>query len=96
MAEERRISCYWNAEDREAGFSDISDLIEAFSYNEVDADPPVFEVEHVAVIRTTFEASLPPASDADSDDEMTFSFPTREECEAAVQAEVLRRKTLTT
>lgn len=82
---EHAIRCYWNAEDREIGHNDISDILDG------GPDGKVFEIEHVAVVKVTYEARLPAADDADSDDDFVVCCDTREEALFLIQNEEDRR-----
>lgn len=81
-----KIICYWNANDREYGHHTTYDLME-------DGPGAVFEIEHVAVVKRTFEAWLPPAEDAGSDN-FEIVADTKEECQRLLDAEVSRRAAL--
>ncbi|TWA73971.1 hypothetical protein FBZ83_12638 [Azospirillum brasilense] len=80
------VTCYWDASDRETGHSSINEITENYAHGEVA------EVEHVAVVRTSFHATLPPAEDAGSDDAWEIETDTREQAEKAVSDELARRK----
>jgi hypothetical protein len=80
--------CYWDANNNEYGFGDPGEILENYDAGSV------VEIEHVAVVMTTFEARLPPADDADSDDDWEVVADTLEEAAAAVQVERERRKAL--
>lgn len=80
-----RIRCYWDAQDRELGYSDVSEILDKYPYGSV------IEVEHVAVIASTFEAILPAAHDAETDDFFEVSECTREAANDRISAEITRR-----
>lgn len=82
------VRCYWDAADREIGHLDICEILDAYDFG------TVAEIEHVAVISTTFEAQLPPADDSETDDLFEVCEHTREAAEAKVAAEISRRTTL--
>lgn len=94
LAEERekvaRVECYWDADDREIGHLDICEILENCGPGEVA------EIEHVAVVATTFEAFLPAADDAETDDQFEVCEDTREAAEAKVAQELARRAALST
>lgn len=77
------------ADDYEAGHGDICDILDYRGHG------VVCTVEHVAVVRTTYHATLPPADDADSDDDWEVEAATADEARAALEAEQARRKALT-
>lgn len=86
---EPKATCFWDANDNEYGFGDPGEILENYDAGSVA------KIEHVAVVRTSFEARLPPADDADSDDDWNVVADTMEEAKAAVEAERERRKALT-
>lgn len=86
MSKDPEICCYWYADDREVGYMSPSDILSYSDYGEVA------EIEHVAIVKTTFEARLPPADDADTDDDFGVIEDTREAAEAKIAAELARRQ----
>jgi hypothetical protein len=86
MSTEHKIDCYWDAADREFGRSGICEILDDYD------DGTVVAVESVAVVKVTFCARLEPAADAETDDYWTVEADTREAAEAAVDAEMSRRK----
>ena len=80
------VTCYWDADDRDIGYDGPAEILYRYGHG------IVCEIEHVAVVKTTFEAFLPPAEDADSDDDWQVVADTREAAEAAMAAELERRK----
>lgn len=84
------VQCFWNGNDREIGYGDPSEILQGH------IDGAVIEIEHVAVVDTTYEARLPAADDAEYDDDFEVCEQTREAAEAAVSAEIARRDSLAT
>lgn len=85
---EPKVTCYWDVNDNECGHGDPSEILKNYDAGDIA------EIEHVAVVRTTYEARLPAADDADSDDDWEVVSDTLEEAEAAVEAERARRKAI--
>lgn len=85
---EPAIICYWDTDDTEVGEHSIQDVLDRHGHD------TVVGVDHVAVVRTTFHATLPAADDANSDDWWTVEAASAEEAESAIEAERLRRKAL--
>lgn len=82
------VTCYWDAKDRDIGYYGVNDIMEKYGHGEI------VEIEHVAIVETTFHASLPAAPDSDSDDDWEFEGNSVEEVEAALTAEQARRAAL--
>lgn len=82
------IVCFWNADNREVGWPTPSDILAE------ENDGTVIEIEEVAIVRSSFQARLPAADDADSDDDFDVCADTREEAERLIQAELDRRAAL--
>lgn len=82
------IVCFWNADNREVGWPTPSDILAE------ENDGTVIEIEEVAVVRRSFQARLPAADDADSDDDFDVCADTRQEAERLVNAELDRRDAL--
>jgi hypothetical protein len=85
---EPEATWYLDAADTECGYSEKCDIIGNYSPGDVVG------IEHCAVLKTTYHATLPAADDADSDDPWEFESDDEDEVLAAVEAEKARRKAL--
>lgn len=83
---ELKVECYWDAEDREHGHSDPYDIIDYKNHGSIS------EIEHVAVVKVTFQGLLPAAEDSDCVNDFEVCEKTREAAEAKMQTEITRRK----
>ena len=83
------VECYWNGDDRELGHADPGEILDYIGPGSV------VEIEHVAVVKVTYEARLPPAADSEHDDDFEVCEGSSEAANAAISAELSRRATLT-
>ena len=76
-----KVVCYWDANDREYGTATSKEIADAH-------EGEVCEVEHVAIVNTTYECVLP---ETDEFEEVHIIADTLEEAEALRAAELDRR-----
>lgn len=82
------VHCYWDASDREHGWSDLWQIIECHDVGQV------VEIEAVAVVGVSYHARLEAARDSLTDDDFEVEAATEEEAAAQIKAELARREAL--